>query len=107
VWRTALFMTVQEHCKAYCRHRETVKLFRFLLSPYSLIGTLNSVENCTFRWPTEMTGYLLFQGVAISQSLITSAIRVQEYAEKHGVNQSVSILTRFVQHVLTYEIIIT
>jgi hypothetical protein len=37
VCRTALFMTVQEHYIAYCRCREAVKLFRFLLSPYSLI----------------------------------------------------------------------
>jgi hypothetical protein len=28
---------------------------RFLLSPYRLIGTCNSVQNCTFRWPTEGT----------------------------------------------------
>jgi hypothetical protein len=37
------FVTVQEHSIAYCRCREAVKLFRFLLSPYSLIGTCNSV----------------------------------------------------------------
>jgi hypothetical protein len=41
-------VTVQEHFIAYCRCRETVKLFRFLLSPYSLIGTCNSVQNCIF-----------------------------------------------------------
>jgi hypothetical protein len=41
-------MTVQEHFIAYCRYREAVKPFRFLLSPYSLIGTCNSVQNCTF-----------------------------------------------------------
>jgi hypothetical protein len=44
VCRTALFMTVQECCIAYCRCREALKLFRFLLSPYSLIGTCNSVQ---------------------------------------------------------------
>jgi hypothetical protein len=39
-----LSVTVQEHFIAYCRCREAVKLFRFLLSPYSLIGTCNSAE---------------------------------------------------------------
>jgi hypothetical protein len=42
-------VSVQGQFKAYCRRREAVKLFRFLLSPYSLIGTCNSVQNCTFR----------------------------------------------------------
>jgi hypothetical protein len=42
-------MTVQEYVIACCRCREAVKLFRFLLSPYSLIGTCNSVQNCSFR----------------------------------------------------------
>jgi hypothetical protein len=43
------FVTVQEHFIAYCRCRETVKLFRFLLSLYSLIETCSNVQNCTFR----------------------------------------------------------
>jgi hypothetical protein len=43
------FVSVQEHFIAYCRCREAVKLFRFLLSPYSLIGTCTSLQNCTFR----------------------------------------------------------
>jgi hypothetical protein len=29
--------------------RLLVQLFRFLLSPYSLVGTCNTVQNCTFR----------------------------------------------------------
>jgi hypothetical protein len=33
------FMTAQEYFIAYCRCREAVKLFRFLLPPYSLIRT--------------------------------------------------------------------
>jgi hypothetical protein len=33
----------------YCRCGEAVKLFRFLLSPYSLIGTCICVQNCSFR----------------------------------------------------------
>jgi hypothetical protein len=37
--RTALFVTVQEHFIVYCRCREAVKLFRFLLSPCRLTGT--------------------------------------------------------------------
>jgi hypothetical protein len=45
----ANFVTVQEQFIAYCRCRETVKLRRFLLSPYSLTGTCYSVQNCTFR----------------------------------------------------------
>jgi hypothetical protein len=52
--RTALFVTVQEHSIAYCRCREAIKLFRFLLSPYSLIGTCNNVQNSTSHWPAEM-----------------------------------------------------
>jgi hypothetical protein len=47
VCRTALVVTVQEHCIAYCSCREAVKLFRFLLSPYSLVETCNGVQNCT------------------------------------------------------------
>jgi hypothetical protein len=43
-----LFVTVLEYVTAYCRCREAVKLFRFLLSPYSLIATCNRVQNCTF-----------------------------------------------------------
>jgi hypothetical protein len=52
--RRALFITVQKHSTAYCRCREAVKLWRFLLSPYSLIGTCNSVQNCTLRWLAEV-----------------------------------------------------
>jgi hypothetical protein len=33
------------------RRRRDVKLYRFLLSLYSLIGTCTGVQNCTFRWP--------------------------------------------------------
>jgi hypothetical protein len=54
VCRTALFVTVQEHCIAYCRCREAVKLFRFLLTPYSLTGTCNHVHSCFFRWPAQI-----------------------------------------------------
>jgi hypothetical protein len=34
----------------YCRCREVVKLFRFLLSPYSLTGSDNNVHNYIFCW---------------------------------------------------------
>jgi hypothetical protein len=44
-----IFLTLQEHFIAYCRCREAVNLFRFLLSPYSLIGTCDSVQKCNFR----------------------------------------------------------
>jgi hypothetical protein len=43
------FVTVQEQFTACYRCREAVKLFIFLQSPYSVIGTCNSVQNCTFR----------------------------------------------------------
>jgi hypothetical protein len=46
---TNFFMNVQEHFIAYCRCTDAVKLFRFLLSPYSLTETRNNVQNCTFR----------------------------------------------------------
>jgi hypothetical protein len=42
--RTALLVTVQEHSTGYCRCREAVQLFGFLLPPYSLVGTCNSAE---------------------------------------------------------------
>jgi hypothetical protein len=44
-----LFVTLQEHFIAYCKCREVVKLFRFLLSPYSVTKTCNNVQNCAFR----------------------------------------------------------
>lgn len=34
---------------AYCRCRNVVKLFRFLTSPFSLIGSCSSAQNCAFR----------------------------------------------------------
>jgi hypothetical protein len=40
--------TVQEHLTAYCKYRG-VQLFRFRLSPYTLIRTYNSAQNCTYR----------------------------------------------------------
>jgi hypothetical protein len=54
VCRTALSMTVEEHCRDYCRYREAVKLFRFPLSPYSLVGTCSIVHNRTFHRPAQM-----------------------------------------------------
>jgi hypothetical protein len=42
----AFLMRAQEHSVAYCRCREAMKLFMFLLSPYSLIGTYRNVQNC-------------------------------------------------------------
>jgi hypothetical protein len=44
-----IFGTIQEHFIAYCSYREAVELFRFMLSPYSLIGTRRSVQNFCFR----------------------------------------------------------
>jgi hypothetical protein len=44
-----LLLVIQEQFTAYCKCTEAAKLFRFLLSPYSLVGTCNSVQNCTFR----------------------------------------------------------
>jgi hypothetical protein len=48
-----IFVDVRGHFIAYCRCRQAVKLFRFLLLPYCLIGTCNSVQNSTFRDYTE------------------------------------------------------
>jgi hypothetical protein len=44
-----LFMTPKEHFVVYCRCREAVQLSRFLLSPYSLIGAFNNMQNCTYN----------------------------------------------------------
>jgi hypothetical protein len=46
--RTSLFMTVDEHFVACSKCKEIVKLFRFLLSPYNLIGTWKHMQNCAF-----------------------------------------------------------
>jgi hypothetical protein len=43
--KTALFVIVQAHFIAYCRRREAVKLFRFLLSPYRLIESFNNIHS--------------------------------------------------------------
>jgi hypothetical protein len=44
---------------AYCRCRVAVKLFRFLLSPYSLIEIHDSMQNCRCRWLTRRFMYFL------------------------------------------------
>jgi hypothetical protein len=41
-------VTVEGHRIAYCRGREDIKLFRLLLSPYSLKATWNNVQNWIF-----------------------------------------------------------
>jgi hypothetical protein len=41
---------------AYCNGGEVVKLFKLLLSLYSLVDTCSSFQNCIFCWPAEM-GY--------------------------------------------------
>jgi hypothetical protein len=64
------FMTLQEHFIAYCRYTEAVKLFRFMLSLYSLIWTCSNVQNCT----AEMGGrdhvnlYIILGGHGITNS---------------------------------------
>jgi hypothetical protein len=42
-------MTAQEYFIAYCGCREAVKLFRFLLSPYSLMWSYKSLQNCSYE----------------------------------------------------------
>jgi hypothetical protein len=46
------------HCTgifiASCMCREDVNLFRFPLSPCALIGTCNSIQNCTFCGTAEV-----------------------------------------------------
>jgi hypothetical protein len=57
--RTAIFVTVRKPFIGYCSFREVVKLFRFLLSPYSRIRTCNNMQNCNFRDCTGTVYYLL------------------------------------------------
>jgi hypothetical protein len=45
-----IFLAVQECLIAYCGCRQVVKVFRFLLLPYSLIGTCSNVQKCTDQW---------------------------------------------------------
>jgi hypothetical protein len=40
-----MFLSLQEHFIVYCTCREAVELFRLLLSPHSLSGAWNSVQN--------------------------------------------------------------
>jgi hypothetical protein len=49
------FVAVKERFIAYCSCSEVAKLFTFLMSPYSLTGTSNNMQNCTYfrdksRW---------------------------------------------------------
>jgi hypothetical protein len=45
---TGTFVSEQSHFLAYCRCTDAVKLFGFHLSPYSLIGTSNNMQNTCF-----------------------------------------------------------
>jgi hypothetical protein len=70
--------------------RETVKVFRLLLSPYSLIGTCNSVQNWTFR---ECTAYCscreavnLFRFLLSPYSLIGTCNNMQNCIFRWGRN---------------------
>jgi hypothetical protein len=53
VCRTALFVTVQKDFRVYYRSSDCVKLFRFLLSPYSLLGDLQQSADRHFWLPYE------------------------------------------------------
>jgi hypothetical protein len=69
VCRTALFVTVQEHFIAHCRCREVVKLFVFVLSPYSLIATCNSLLMAArFGDVTKIYVYFREGGVEVSRN---------------------------------------
>jgi hypothetical protein len=46
--RKCAFVTVQEHVIDYCRCKDAIKLFRFLLAPYTLLRARSSVQICTF-----------------------------------------------------------
>lgn len=52
------FLIIQEHLKAYCRYRGAVKLFGFLLSPYTQGGFINIV--------------IILEGCGIIKSLVLS-----------------------------------
>jgi hypothetical protein len=52
--KTALFVAVQEYSAVYVPRKEAVKLFMFLLSPYSLTGTCQNVQECGFRSPAKV-----------------------------------------------------
>jgi hypothetical protein len=51
-----IMSTRSRHFSDCCRCREAVKLLRFLLPPYSLIGTCNSMQNCTSCSQAEKEG---------------------------------------------------
>jgi hypothetical protein len=73
-------LTVQGHFIAYCRRREVVKLFRFLLSPCSMIETCNHMQlhfSLTGRNKVgggELLNLFINLGVAVSQSLKVSVV---------------------------------
>jgi hypothetical protein len=61
-----LFCVCTETFMACCRCRDGVKLFRFLLSPYSLIGTCDSVQNWSFRDWKNKVGLCNHHAVCVS-----------------------------------------
>jgi hypothetical protein len=67
-----IFVTVQEHFIFNCGCREAVKVFRFLLSPYSLIRTCNNVQNS--HCPSEMAegGGVRPGNCSVPKTLLTS-----------------------------------
>jgi hypothetical protein len=48
------FLAPQKHLIVHCRCRDGIRLFRFLLSLYSLIMTCSNLQKCTFCWPGVM-----------------------------------------------------
>jgi hypothetical protein len=51
---TNVLVNIQEHFTAFCGCREIVKQFKFLLSPYSLIGTRSNMQNYVLCQPAEL-----------------------------------------------------
>lgn len=65
------FVTVHEYFVAYCMYSEAVKLFRFLVSPYSLIETYNSAQ-CALGelWKLVYCHLFLNQSIVVTNALL-------------------------------------
>jgi hypothetical protein len=62
------FMTLQYYFLNYCRYTEAVKLFKLLLSPYSLVGICTNIQNCTAETRDHINVFSILRGYGIRES---------------------------------------
>jgi hypothetical protein len=74
---TNFFVTVQEHFIAYCRCREAAKLYRFLLSPYSLMGTATMCRTALFV--TAQEHFIAYCRCRDCKAILVLGVTIQPY----------------------------